>query len=218
MLDRPHVLVVDNHDSFTFNLVDAFACLGAVTDVVTSDADAGAVLAMAAERRSAVIVLSPGPGTPEQAGCSIGVVRAALGRVPLFGVCLGHQVIVAALGGEVGPAGAIVHGRASRIRHSGHALFDGVPRELDVGRYHSLAALRVPAELEVIARHESLVMAVAHRTAPAWGVQFHAESILTVHGSRILANVLGLAAAACRRGAIFRHGSHSAAGGVARGA
>ena len=204
---RSRVLVVDNHDSFTFNLVDAFARLGAAVDVVTSDAPPGEVLRLADEHRATVIVVSPGPGKPEDAGCSPAVVRAALGRLPLFGVCLGHQVLVTALGGDVGPAGDIVHGRASRIRHTGHPLFDGVPAELDVGRYHSLAALRVPAELDVIARHGSMVMAVAHRHAPAWGVQFHAESILTVHGPRILANVLQLAAAARDRSTIFQHGA-----------
>lgn len=207
MSARPRVLVVDNHDSFTFNLVDAFARLGAETDVVTSDAPAGEVLRLADERRSTVVVISPGPGVPESAGCSPAVVRATLGRLPLFGVCLGHQVLVAALGGTVGPAGDIVHGRASRIRHTGHPLFDGLPPDLEVGRYHSLAALRVPAELDVIAHLGPMVMAVAHRHAPAWGVQFHAESILTVHGPRILANVLHLATAARGRGSIFRHGA-----------
>lgn len=207
MSARPRVLVVDNHDSFTFNLVDAFARLGAETDVVTSDAPAGEVLRLADERRSTVVVISPGPGVPESAGCSPAVVRATLGRLPLFGVCLGHQVLVAALGGTVGPAGDIVHGRASRIRHTGHPLFDGLPPDLEVGRYHSLAAFRVPAELDVIAHLGPMVMAVAHRHAPAWGVQFHAESILTVHGPRILANVLHLATAARGRGSIFRHGA-----------
>lgn len=207
MSGGPRVLVVDNHDSFTFNLVDAFATLGAATDVVSSDASPGDVLRLAEERRAAVVVISPGPGVPEDAGCSPAVVRAALGRLPIFGVCLGHQVLVTALGGDVGPAGEIMHGRASRIRHSGHPLFDGVPEELDVGRYHSLAALRVPPDLDVIARHGPMIMAVAHRHAPAWGVQFHAESVLTVHGQRILANVLRLAADAARGGSIFQHGA-----------
>ena len=206
MTGRPHVLVVDNHDSFTFNLVDAFAGLGAATDVMTSDAAADDVLQLAAARRSAVVVISPGPGAPDDAGCSTALVEAALGRVPLFGVCLGHQVLVAALGGEVGPAGSIVHGRASTIRHESHPLFDGLPTDLEVGRYHSLAAGRVPAELDVIARHGSIVMAVAHRRAPAWGVQLHPESILTVHGTRILANVLRLAGAG-GQGSIFEHGA-----------
>ena len=207
MSDRPHVLMVDNHDSFTFNLVDAFACLGAAVDVVSSDHPAVEVLELASALNSTIIVLSPGPGMPEHAGCSIDVVHGALGRFPLFGVCLGHQVLVTALGGKVGPAGAIVHGRASRIRHRGHALFEGLPTELEVGRYHSLAALHVPPELDVVAWFDSMVMAVAHRSAPAWGVQFHAESILTVHGPGILANVLELGAAARRGRAIFQHGS-----------
>jgi anthranilate synthase/aminodeoxychorismate synthase-like glutamine amidotransferase len=206
MTSRPHVLVVDNHDSFTFNLVEAFASLGAATDVMTSDARAGDVLRLAAARGSTVIVISPGPGAPEDAGCSTDLVKAAVGRVPLFGVCLGHQALVTALGGEVGPAGSIVHGRASTIRREPHPLFEGLPADLEVGRYHSLAAVRVPAELEVIARYGSSVMAVAHRSAPAWGVQFHPESILTVHGARILANLLGLAGAA-GQGSIFEHGA-----------
>lgn len=206
MTSRPHVLVVDNHDSFTFNLVEAFASLGAAADVMTSDAPAGDVLRLAAARRSAVIVVSPGPGTPEDAGCSMALVKIALGLVPLFGVCLGHQALVAALGGKVGPAGSIVHGRASTIRREPHPMFEGLPADLEVGRYHSLAAVRVPAELDVIARDGPIVMAVAHRSAPAWGVQFHPESILTVHGARILANVLGLAGAA-GQGSIFEHGA-----------
>lgn len=206
MTSRPHVLVVDNHDSFTFNLVEAFASLGAATDVITSDAPARDVLRLATARHSAVIVISPGPGAPEDAGCSTDLVKAALGRVPLFGVCLGHQALVAALGGKVGPAGSIVHGRASTIRREPHPLFEGLPTYLEAGRYHSLAAVRVPAELDVIARHGSIVMAVAHRSAPAWGVQFHPESILTVHGARILANVLGLAGVA-GQGSIFEHGA-----------
>jgi anthranilate synthase/aminodeoxychorismate synthase-like glutamine amidotransferase len=195
----PHVLFVDNHDSFTFNLVDAFAALGAATDVLRNDADAGDVLALAAARGSCLVVLSPGPGAPEAAGCTMELVRRALGVVPLFGVCLGHQAIVAALGGEVGIAGAAVHGRKSRIRHDGHPLFAGLPAELDVGRYHSLAARRVPAALATVARDGELVMAVAHRTHPAWGVQFHPESILTTHGQRLLANVLRLARSSTAR-------------------
>ncbi|HEU4699324.1 MAG TPA: aminodeoxychorismate/anthranilate synthase component II [Gemmatimonadales bacterium] len=197
----PHLLVVDNHDSFTFNLVDGFATLGAAVDVLRNDVPAAGVLALAAARGSCLVVLSPGPGGPADAGCSLELVRRALGRLPLFGVCLGHQTLVEALGGAVGPAGAVVHGRAARIRHAGHPLFAGLPAEFAVGRYHSLAARQVPAALEVVARGEpergagadTPVMAVAHRTLPAWGVQFHPESILTTHGQRLLANVLRLA-------------------------
>lgn len=192
-MPEPHVLVLDNHDSFTFNLVDAFAVLGAAVDVVRNDASADAALAIAAERRSSLLVISPGPGTPEDAGCAIPLIRAALGEIPVFGVCLGHQAMIAALGGVVGRAGDVVHGRASRIRHNGHQLFDGIAAELDVGRYHSLVALSVPDDLAVIATCGNLPMAVAHRTVPAWGVQFHPESILTAQGPQLLANVLRLA-------------------------
>lgn len=193
MSREPHVVFVDNHDSFTFNLVDGFATLGAATDVLRNDASADEVLALAAARQSCLVVLSPGPGTPAEAGCCLQLIRRALGVIPIFGVCLGHQAIVAALGGEVGPADVIMHGRKSRIRHSGHPLFAALPTELEVGRYHSLAARRVPDALEVVAWDGELVMAVAHRALPVWGVQFHPESILTTRGQQLLGNVLRLA-------------------------
>lgn len=201
MADAPHVLIVDNHDSFTFNLGDAFAVLGARIDVVRADSPVADVLALADQRGTRLIVLSPGPGTPEAAGCSPAVVTAALGRYPLFGVCLGLQVMVTSLGGRVGPAGAIMHGRTSRIRREAHPVFDGLAEELDVGRYHSLIAQRVPRSLQVIARHGQVVMAVAHREAPAWAVQFHPESILTACGAHLLANVLRLAVSSSGTGA-----------------
>lgn len=192
-MTNPHLLLIDNFDSFSFNLVDAFASLGARVDVFRNSLSAPKALAIAEENQTALIVFSPGPGTPAQAGCCLELIRQAAGRWPMFGVCLGHQAMVHALGGEVGPAGTIVHGKKSRIRHFGHPLFAGVPAEFDVGRYHSLAALQLPSELTSIADYGGLNMGLAHRRLPIYGVQFHPESILTTHGQTILANVLSLA-------------------------
>lgn len=194
-LSRTQVLLIDNFDSFSFNLVDAFESLGAEVAVYRNTLPAAEALSLAEDLGAGLIVLSPGPGAPEQAGCCLELVRLAAGRVPLFGVCLGHQAIVEAFGGTVGPAGAIVHGKKSAIRHGGHALFAGLPEELEVARYHSLAAQALPDCLRVVAEGEGIVMAVAHEALPIYGVQFHPESILTTQGQRLLANVLRLAAA-----------------------
>ena len=192
MPERPYVLFIDNQDSFTFNLVEAIAVTGAECDVLRNDHGTDEVIARAGERGCRLIVLSPGPGNPGEAGCCLDLVRGAAGHIPLFGVCLGHQAIVQAFGGEVGPAPSIVHGKASPIHHDGHPLFAGLPDTLQVGRYHSLVARRVK-QLDVIARDGDLVMAVAHASMPVYGVQFHPESILTASGPRILANLLDLA-------------------------
>jgi len=192
MPERPFVLFIDNHDSFTFNLVEAIAVTGAECEVLRNDHNADEIIARAGKRGCRLIVLSPGPGNPGDAGCCLDLVRGAAGHIPLFGVCLGHQAIVQAFGGEVGPAPTIVHGKASPIRHEGHPLFAGLPGTLQVGRYHSLVARRVSG-LEVIAHDGDLVMAVAHPSMPVYGVQFHPESILTASGPHILANLLDLA-------------------------
>jgi anthranilate synthase component 2 len=188
-----HLIVIDNFDSFTFNLVDALSLLGAEVDVHRNTIGAEEAMDVARRNQTRLIVLSPGPGTPREAGCCIELIRAASGKVPLFGVCLGHQAMIEAFGGVVGSAGEIVHGKKSRIRHKGHPLFAGFPEEFDAGRYHSLAARVMPPELEVIASHGDVVMAVAHRSLPVWGVQFHPESILTTHGQRVLENVWRMA-------------------------
>jgi anthranilate synthase component 2 len=187
---KPHILLIDNFDSFSFNLVDAFTALGAEVDVYRNTLPVAKALAIAKEKCSALITLSPGPGAPEDAGCCIELIRQAAGHWPLFGVCLGHQAMVSAFGGEVGSAGAIVHGKKSRIRHAGHELFAGLPLEFDVGRYHSLAALRLPESLVRIAEFGDIVMALAHRRHPIFGVQFHPESILTTFGQTILSNLM----------------------------
>jgi anthranilate synthase/phosphoribosyltransferase len=199
------VLFIDNFDSFTFNLVDEFARRDCKVTVFRNDIDAGRALALAlAMPLPRLIVLSPGPGTPAEAGCCVELVRLAAGRVPMFGVCLGHQAIVEALGGTVGGAGAIVHGKASPIVHDGRGIFSGLPSPLTVGRYHSLAAVSVPRELVVRAHFGETVMAVEHLHTRIAGVQFHPESILTPLGGPLLDNVIAWAAAEERAGGSAR--------------
>jgi anthranilate synthase component II len=187
------ILLIDNYDSFVHNLARYFVRLGQETRVVRNDAvDCEAIARLA----PAAIVLSPGPCTPAEAGCSLAVVREFAGQVPILGVCLGHQTIGAALGGRVVRAASPVHGRASEIEHDGRGLFGGLPNPLTVGRYHSLAVEEssLPSELEVTARtSDGIVMGIAHRTWPVVGVQFHPESILTDHGYEMLAGFLRLA-------------------------
>ncbi|HXY84190.1 MAG TPA: aminodeoxychorismate/anthranilate synthase component II [Gaiellaceae bacterium] len=182
------ILLIDNYDSFTFNLAHLLGELGA--DVVVRrndaiDADAAAVLA------PSHLVVSPGPGRPADAGATEEIVRRLGPTTPTLGVCLGHQAIVEVFGGEVGPAHELVHGKSCTVRHDGRGLFAGLPDELEVGRYHSLAATAIPDELEVCATaSDGEVMAVRHRTLPIDGLQFHPESVLTPEGSRIARNFL----------------------------
>ncbi len=182
------LLMIDNYDSFTYNLVHLFEELGA--EVVVRRNDAIAVEeaeALAPDR----LVVSPGPGRPADAGVSVELIRRLGRSVPTLGVCLGHQAIVEAFGGEVGQAKALLHGKASRIRHDGRGVFAGLPAVIEAGRYHSLAATSVPAELEVTARTEDgEVMGVRHRTLPVEGVQFHPESVLTPLGPQMARNFL----------------------------
>ncbi len=184
------VLMVDNYDSFTYNLVHLLEELGAEVVVCRSDeipSDEAAAL------RPDRLVVSPGPGRPAGAGCSIELIRRLGLTTPTLGVCLGHQAIVEAFGGEVGQAKTLLHGKASLVRHDGRGIFAGLPAEIEAGRYHSLAAVRIPEELDVTARTENgEVMAVRHHTHPIEGVQFHPESVLTPSGPAMLANFLGV--------------------------
>jgi anthranilate synthase/aminodeoxychorismate synthase-like glutamine amidotransferase len=190
------VLLVDNYDSFTYNLVHLFEELGADVDVRRNDsisADEAEALAPDA------LVVSPGPGRPAEAGASLELIRRLGPLIPTLGVCLGHQAIVEAFGGEVGPARALLHGKTSIVHHDGRGVFEGLPEEISVGRYHSLAGVRIPDGLEVTARSEdSEVMAVRHRKHPIEGVQFHPESVLTPHGRALLANFLNVRPSADR--------------------
>ncbi|UWF77550.1 anthranilate synthase component II [Microbacterium neungamense] len=193
------VLVVDNHDSFVHTLISYLRELGADVRMVEADAeDTPALTASGALLDGCdAVMVSPGPGTPADAGASIDVVRlAADRRMPLLGVCLGHQAIGAAFGAPVVPAPELMHGMVSQVEHDGSGLFRGLPSPFAAGRYHSLALKEVdlPPELRVTARAEhGTVMAIAHETLPIAGVQFHPESILTEGGHRLLANWLELA-------------------------
>ncbi len=184
------ILVIDNYDSFTYNLVQYLGELGAQPKVVRNDAvDLEAIVALAPER----IVISPGPGTPDDAGVSLPLIRRMSATTPILGVCLGHQAIGQAFGATVARARRQMHGKTSTIEHDGRGVFRGVPRPFTATRYHSLAVLAetVPAELEISARAEDgEVMGLRHRNRPVEGVQFHPESILTEHGKTMLRNFL----------------------------
>jgi len=182
------LLMIDNYDSFTYNLVHLFEQLGAEVVVRRNDAITPEEAEELAPDR---LVVSPGPGRPVDAGVSVELIRRLGPRVPTLGVCLGHQAIVEAFGGEVGQARTLLHGKASLITHDGRGIFVGLPAELEAGRYHSLAAIRLPDELEVTARTEDgEVMGVRHLTYPVEGVQFHPESVLTPHGPELARNFL----------------------------
>tara|TARA_Y100001934_G_scaffold192116_1_gene226477 strand:- start:1296 stop:1874 length:579 start_codon:yes stop_codon:yes gene_type:complete len=187
------VLVIDNYDSFVYNLVQYLGELGASPIVRRHDA---VTLEDVETLEPDAVLVSPGPGRPENAGVSTTVIRWAAGRVPLLGVCLGHQAIGAAWGGSVIRAPEVMHGKTSMIHHGGTGVFAGLPNPLEATRYHSLIVDRetVPTELEVTATSDNgLVMGLRHREFDIEGVQFHPESILTSHGHDLLANFLARA-------------------------
>jgi len=188
--DLTMIVLIDNYDSFSYNLVQTMAAQGADVRVFRNDAVSPEDV-MALE--PAGIVVSPGPGTPRDAGISVELIRRASGRLPVLGVCLGHQCIGAAFGGRVANAGCIMHGKTSMIEHDGSELFRGLRNPFPAGRYHSLAVLKngLPAELVVTARSEDgEIMGVRHRSHPTHGVQFHPESVLTPSGKLLLRNFL----------------------------
>jgi anthranilate synthase/aminodeoxychorismate synthase-like glutamine amidotransferase len=197
---NPRLLLIDNYDSFTYNLVQAFLVLGADVHVYRNDAmSVDEALAFAPSH----LCISPGPGTPYDAGVSMDMIRAFAGRLPVLGVCLGHQSIVEVFGGKVVRAGRLMHGKTSIIQHDGHTLFEGLPQPCEVGRYHSLIAApgSLPPELEVSARTaEGEIMGVRHRTLMVEGVQFHPESILTPDGPALMKNFLGFSGGQRARG------------------
>ena len=182
------LLMLDNYDSFTYNLVHLFQELGAEVQVFRNDAitpDEAEALA------PTHLVISPGPGRPEDAGVSVELIRRLGPTVPTLGVCLGHQAIVEAFGGQIGQAKALLHGKSSPVEHDGKGVYAGLPDPFEAGRYHSLSALTVPDELEVTSRTpDGEVMGVRHRELPIEGVQFHPESVLTPLGPKLGRNFL----------------------------
>jgi anthranilate synthase/aminodeoxychorismate synthase-like glutamine amidotransferase len=191
---KPRLLLIDNYDSFTYNLVQAFLVLGADVQVYRNDQ---ITPEKARELAPSHLCISPGPGTPYDAGVSMEMIRAFAGKIPVLGVCLGHQSIVEVFGGKVVRAGRLMHGKTSLVEHDQRTLFAGLPQSCEVGRYHSLIAApeRLPAVLEVSARTpEGEIMGIRHRDLMVEGVQFHPESILTPDGPRLMQNFLGFTA------------------------
>jgi anthranilate synthase/aminodeoxychorismate synthase-like glutamine amidotransferase len=189
---RPRLLLIDNYDSFTYNLVQAFLVLGAEVLVYRNDElTPGAADALAATH----LCISPGPGTPYDAGVSMPMIRHYAGRIPVFGVCLGHQSITEVFGGKVVRNWRLMHGKTSIIEHDGRGVFAGLPQPLEVGRYHSLVAdpRSLPAELTVTARTtEGEIMGIRHARLAVEGVQFHPESVLTPQGPGLMRNFLAM--------------------------
>jgi anthranilate synthase/aminodeoxychorismate synthase-like glutamine amidotransferase len=183
------VLMIDNLDSFTFNLVEAMERLGLEVRVVRNSISAAAALEQA-EASGAHLVVSPGPGRPEDAGCSLELIARAKGRVPLLGVCLGHQAMVLEAGGEVVRAPEPVHGKSSLVEHDGTGPFAGIDGPVQIGRYHSLCTRAIPARFTIHAEVDGMAMAISDAQALQTGLQFHPESILTPVGNALLANIL----------------------------
>ena len=182
------LLMIDNYDSFTYNLAHLFGELGAEVTVLRNDA----ITADEAEALApSHLVVSPGPGRPEDSGATPAILERLAPRTPTLGVCLGHQAIVQSFGGDVGPARELVHGKATVVMHDGRGIFAGLPEDFLAGRYHSLAASNVPAVFEISATApDGEVMAVRHRELPVAGVQFHPESVLTPDGPALARNFL----------------------------
>ncbi|WP_114193722.1 glutamine amidotransferase-related protein [Edaphovirga cremea] len=189
------ILLLDNVDSFTYNLVDQLRANGQRVVIYRNLIPADTIIDKLQQMEQPVLVLSPGPGTPAQAGCMPELLQRLRGQLPIIGICLGHQAIVEAYGGHVGQAGEILHGKASAITHDGQGMFSGMMNPLPVARYHSLVGSNIPADLTVNARFGEMVMAVRHDDDRVCGFQFHPESILTTQGARLLEQTLAWALA-----------------------
>jgi len=188
------VLFIDNFDSFTYNLVDDFCKRECQAKVYRADTKLEDLKKSADEFAPDLLVISPGPGTPDTAGVSLSAVDYFKDKLTIFGVCLGHQVIAQYFGGKVGHAPKPMHGKPSRITHNQKGIFADVENPLQAGRYHSLCVLELPDCLEQTAEFEGIVMGIEHKELPIFGVQFHPESILTPAGGKIIENILSIAA------------------------
>ena len=188
-----NVLLIDNFDSFTYNLVDEFEKRGCKVIVYRNNVPLEKIREVAEKNKIGLIVISPGPSNPQNAGICIPVIKEFAGKIPILGVCLGHQCIIEAFGGTVGRAKQIVHGKASKIKHDGKTIFAFLENPFLAGRYHSLAGTKIPECLQVSASSPDCeVMAARHRQFLVEGVQFHPESILTTMGGKIIENMIGL--------------------------
>ena len=190
---KTKVLFIDNFDSFTYNLVDEFAKRDCPTKVYRADTPLSKLIEALDEFAPDLLVVSPGPGNPDTAGVSLEAIDYFKDKLPIFGVCLGHQAIVQYFGGKIEHAPAVMHGKPSRIMHKGTGVFQGLENPMHAGRYHSLCACQLPDCLEETAEFEGIVMGIQHKTLPIYGVQFHPESILTPTGGKIIENMLQIA-------------------------
>ncbi len=193
------VLFIDNFDSFTYNLVDEFCKRNCEAKVYRADTKVEELKRFADKFGPDLLVISPGPGTPDTAGVSLSAVDYFKDKLPIFGVCLGHQVIVQYFGGKISHAPEPMHGKPSRVTHNQKGIFAGVENPLQAGRYHSLCAAELPDSLEQTAEFEGISMGIEHKELPIFGVQFHPESILTPAGGKIIENVLSIALAVNKR-------------------
>ena len=186
------LFMLDNLDSFTYNLVDEFQCLGFEPSVYRNTLSADFIFEKMQEHtrqtnEPVLLVLSPGPGEPSKAGCLMALIKKCAGRIPMLGICLGHQALIEHYGGQVGRASEIVHGKASSITHCATGAFANIQNPLPVARYHSLIGVEIPPQLEVIAQYNNMCMAVSQESDAVLGYQFHPESILTTFGATLLA-------------------------------
>jgi anthranilate synthase/aminodeoxychorismate synthase-like glutamine amidotransferase len=190
---KTNVLFIDNFDSFTYNLVDEFAKRKCPTKVYRADTPLEQLADASVEFAPGLLVISPGPGNPDSAGVTLDTINHFKEKIPIFGVCLGHQSIVQYFGGRIDHAPAVMHGKPSRIMHNGVGVFEGLENPMHAGRYHSLCACELPDCLEETAEFEGIVMGIQHKRLPIYGVQFHPESILTPAGGKIIENMLQIA-------------------------
>ncbi len=185
-----NIIFIDNFDSFTYNLVDQFRSLGHDVTIYRNHIAAAQIEQAVLELDNPVVLLSPGPGAPADAGCMPELIQRLKGKVPMIGICLGHQAIVEAYGGVVAGAGNIVHGKVSMMAHQNHTIYQSLPSPLAIARYHSLVAVTVPESLTVTAEVDGLVMSVVQEQDKVCGFQFHPESIMTTYGATLLANAI----------------------------
>ncbi|MWX10089.1 aminodeoxychorismate/anthranilate synthase component II [Francisella tularensis] len=185
-----NIIFIDNFDSFSYNLVDEFRVLGNHVEVYRNNLYLDALLDKINSVDNPIVVISPGPGNPASAGCIVDLISILKGKVPIIGICLGHQAIVEAYGGIVSHANEIIHGKTAKVKFVKHDIFKDLESPLSVARYHSLVAIKVPTGLETVAEVNDLVMAVVDDKNKVCGLQFHPESIMTIHGSKLLDNIV----------------------------